>query len=719
MTEKELLKKSGLYTIGILIGISIFWFLFSIQTSFGYSSDGAPLDVKTGSRINIGTGVKGLFVQPGSGSTSNDAEIRIYFGTQSCRGSGTVGYILSGTLTGLPFLNYLYNNGSSTIDFNGFDYVTIDGVDIPSAGSMTGKIDSVGGTGTTNVFTNTTLAGQGSITASFEANGLIITPAEYSAVNNATGEFEARIVSAAGTMSTHAHGGTDSVKISHSNITGTGSTSHTTLDTFYNSKGQVSGIASLDANSLVIQNPANASKTPGTSTIVMTGTNSTTIADAFLSNNVTKLGTPTSDNISEGSTNKYYTDTRVNAAVGSLSVNTLSDVNIVMNENDFVKIVGGQLVAGSSSSTVAWSAITGSPIDNGSVSVTGAAGKIPIGSTTGKLDYNWIDIHFAPSFNITSSAQALSEMERLKLGSITHKHYGNMILDGFSDSTGITAISNGTYSSSAQTMKLSNTGTDSGSIVSQLLGDITEVLGRTGPGNELRTAQSFTLTGTQGVKYVGVKFDSVTGAPSGSVTIRVVSDNAGLPSETLADSNLSLNPGTVTPSAWNDFAFASPGTLTSGVYWIRLYCDNQGSGGNFFQPLSQSTAPYVNGTMAVSTNGTWGTVTRDMAFRVYDYGSTTGSFQSVSYTMPSAPTQMGCVLKLSTATTAISASLSRGGGTFTACPLSQIGTTTDFYYRSTNMIDVTNQSSGQDAKIKINFGSSTGVAVKGFGIYGY
>ena len=143
MKEKILLKKSGYITIGILIGISIFWFLFSIQTSFGYSPDGASLDIKNGSRINIGSGIDALYIQPGSGTTASDAEARIYFGTESCRGSGTVGYILSGTLTGLPFLKYRYSNGSSTIDFLDFDHVTIDGVDIPSAGSMTGKINSI------------------------------------------------------------------------------------------------------------------------------------------------------------------------------------------------------------------------------------------------------------------------------------------------------------------------------------------------------------------------------------------------------------------------------------------------------------------------------------------------------------------------------------------------------------------------------------------------
>lgn len=41
---------------------------------------------------------------------------------------------------------------------------------------------------------------------------------------------------------------------SHNQITGTGTVSHSILDTFYNSKGQAGGVASLDANGNVVQN---------------------------------------------------------------------------------------------------------------------------------------------------------------------------------------------------------------------------------------------------------------------------------------------------------------------------------------------------------------------------------------------------------------------------------------------------------------------------------
>ena len=152
----------------------------------------------------------------------------------------------------------------------------------------------------------------------------------------------------------------------------------------------MSGLASLDGSSKVVQNPASGTSTPGADKIIMSdGTGKAN--DNWLSDNITKLGTPTTDNISEGSTNKYYTDARVNAAVGSLSVNVHSDSNINMNnENDFVKIVGGQLVAGSSSVTVAFPEVTGSatsaqmpadPVISGNLYVSGIVG----GTTTGAL----------------------------------------------------------------------------------------------------------------------------------------------------------------------------------------------------------------------------------------------------------------------------------------------------------------------------------------------
>ena len=318
-----------------------------------------------------------------------DTVARIIAGTSSMTRVGTSSYQYQPRIeydgaTGL----WSFKNAAGTTT-TAFGTVTAGYVATEIGSATASYVLKNSGSSTDQLATNATFAGVGTITANFTANGLVITPAEYASVNNATGEFETRIVGAAGTMSAHAHGGTDSVRISHNDVTGTGANSHATIDTFIASKGQASGIPSLTANSKVTQDPASGTSTPGANKIILSL--ATGKADnSWLSDDITKLGTPTTDNISEGSTNKYYTDARVNSAVGSLSINQHNDVNIVFNENDFVKIVGGQLVAGSSSATVAFSAVTGSATTNVNFSTVPGKGKVPVSSNDGKISWDWL-----------------------------------------------------------------------------------------------------------------------------------------------------------------------------------------------------------------------------------------------------------------------------------------------------------------------------------------
>lgn len=166
--------------------------------------------------------------------------------------------------------------------------------------------------------------------------------------------------------SNHTHNGSDSTRISHGDLTGTGTNSHTAIDTFIASKGQASGLASLDANSKVVENPASGTSTPGLNKVVMSD-GAGKISDAWLSDTITKLGTPTTDAITEGSTNKYYTDDRVNAAIGSTSMSAHNDVNYPSPPSHTQHLIynagTGQWEPGSSSATVAWGGITGNPND--------------------------------------------------------------------------------------------------------------------------------------------------------------------------------------------------------------------------------------------------------------------------------------------------------------------------------------------------------------------
>lgn len=303
--------------------------------------------------------------------------VRFKIGTQAVTQVGTTGVVNGTNATSLPSLDFTYGGGSMSANFNSFNAVYIAGSQVGTSGALTSKLDAVGGVGTNNTFNNPTLAGLGTITASFGANGLVISPEEYSAVNNATGELQAQINGKQASLVNNSPGTITNV-LGYTPPANTPGSITTSLG--YTPIANVPGSIT---SALGYTPPAN---TPGSITSALGYT------PTDLGNNI-ELGTETTgntNNIAEGSTNKYYQDTRVNAAVGSLSVNTLSNVDIVFNENDFVKIVGGQLVAGSSSATVAFSEVTGSatsaqlpanPVISGDLFASGIVG----GTTTGAL----------------------------------------------------------------------------------------------------------------------------------------------------------------------------------------------------------------------------------------------------------------------------------------------------------------------------------------------
>ena len=370
ITERKLLKLSGKYT---LVGIAIslfFWFvlfgsgLCHAQTQTGY---------RIPARQDIGGGrmTGDMWCQYGTNG------VRFIIGTQTVTQVGTVGVLNGTNVTGQPSLDFTYGGGSLSANFNGFNAVYVAGSQVSTSGSLSGKLDAVGGVGTNNTFNSPTLAGVGTISASFGANGLVITPAEYASVNNASSELQAQINNATGSITNHGHGGTDTIKITYSNLLGIGTYTPIQIDTFIDSKAAASGLASLDANSLVIQNPASGTSTPTASKIVMTAAGTTTIGDAWIPPNFTRLGTPTTDVISEGSNNKYYTDAKVNSAVGSLAASALSDV-------DYPTTKGNNQVMTFNSSTGNWENKTSTAsVDFSGVTGSATAAQMPANPTFG------------------------------------------------------------------------------------------------------------------------------------------------------------------------------------------------------------------------------------------------------------------------------------------------------------------------------------------------
>lgn len=391
--NEKVLRLSATLTLIILafILIVIGW----IGNVFAYGTQsGTLLDLRRGSRIT-----DFIFIQP------FEDKATLYFGTQSVTGSGSAGYI-AGSSTAFPRMEY----NANTLKFNFIGAgLQNEGADVGLASSMDSYILINAGTGTDNAFANPTLTGVGTLTATFRANGVDISDTEISYLDGVSSniqnqidvDIQGKIDTATGSISAHTHTGADgTAQISHNSITGTGTNSHSTIDSFIGSKAQANGLASLDSSSLVVQNPANATATPTASKILIAD-GSGKIADGWLNSTITALGqtielgtetTGNTDNISEGSTNKYYTDARVNAAVGSLSVAAHSDVIFTSPVAGHKLVFDGSLnvVNGTDTAITTWSGITGNPTDNGSVSVTAGAGKIPVGSTSGYLE-GWIN----------------------------------------------------------------------------------------------------------------------------------------------------------------------------------------------------------------------------------------------------------------------------------------------------------------------------------------
>ncbi len=131
-----------------------------------------------------------------------------------------------------------------------------------------------------------------------------------------------------------------------------------------------------------------------------------------------------------------------------------------------------------------------------------------------------------------------------------------------------------------------------------------QALGDSG-GVEYREAQGFQLSNTLQVTAVEVGQDTTTGSPTGNWTLRIETNNAGVPSGTLADANASVVVAPPGDGSTVKGTFATPFNLTgSTLYWLVINCDNQ-SDNQTYRVQSNTAGGYANGTSARSTDGTW------------------------------------------------------------------------------------------------------------------
>lgn len=152
--------------------------------------------------------------------------------------------------------------------------------------------------------------------------------------------------------------------------------------------------------------------------------------------------------------------------------------------------------------------------------------------------------------------------------------------------------------------------------------DADKVIGDTA-GTETAQAQSFQLLAAAKIKGLEVYLKKAAGTP-GNITVRIETNNAGLPSGTLADANLTGTIPAFTTSSYGwisfDFTTASAAALAaSTIYWIVLKTAAAANDNNYNWGADGSSPAYSSGNMAASTDGgtTWSAVTAaDALFRI-------------------------------------------------------------------------------------------------------
>ena len=204
-------------------------------------------------------------------------------------------------------------------------------------------------------------------------------------------------------------------------------------------------------------------------------------------------------------------------------------------------------------------------------------------------------------------------------GSLSVQNMVDGIVDEFEDETGVDTgnSTNEDYDSVNDLYKPTAT---SPSYVASITQEVRNDYGQQGDvgGQERRNAQSFTLSEEKDINAIGIELTSSIGSPYGDVTMRIETDNAGVPSGTLAHAN-ATKAMSVTASQWNKFDFASSFSLSSGTYWIVFTCNTQATT-NYWSWYSNTSSVYAGGNMAYSTDAgsSWTVLsTSDMTFRVY------------------------------------------------------------------------------------------------------
>lgn len=131
--------------------------------------------------------------------------------------------------------------------------------------------------------------------------------------------------------------------------------------------------------------------------------------------------------------------------------------------------------------------------------------------------------------------------------------------------------------------------------------------------------QSFQVTGNQLLTQVRLWLKKI-GSPTGTLTLRVETDNAGEASGTLVHANATTTFSEAqlgTSYGWVDFDFTSFTLTGATTYWLVLSTNRAASANDYIAWGADSTSPgYANGVMNVNSEGSWVFEGKDACFEV-------------------------------------------------------------------------------------------------------
>ncbi len=159
----------------------------------------------------------------------------------------------------------------------------------------------------------------------------------------------------------------------------------------------------------------------------------------------------------------------------------------------------------------------------------------------------------------------------------------------------------------------------------QALGDSTN--------NELREAQSFQIGAGKVVSAVEVRVGTIYNTPAGNWTVTIQTDNAGVPSGTLAHANASVVVPPPSANSVKKISFANPFPLSaSTTYWAVIDSDDQSLHNRWMLSIWYGSSVYAGGNWGRKMNGVWTAypTDADMYFKIYTAAVITEKTHSVS-----------------------------------------------------------------------------------------